>query len=591
MNNKQKEFNTLTEETNISRSFPLSWLFGYFKPYIFMIALSFIMAIIVNAASLAGPYITEIIIDDHLSVRSGDVASLVILAAAYFGAAFLGAGVGYIQENIVTAIGQKIIHKMRTELFDKIQRLNMSFFDHNSSGRIFTRLTGDIDAMSEIVSVMMISLFIDGIMIIGIIAAMFMLSPVTALTIMPVLPVIIISILLYKIFIKRLFVLSKAALARINGFLAENINGFGTIKLFGREKEKNTEFGILTKRYFKLGLGEIMLHTFSNPYMSMINNIVGAVLFYIFAGDIVGGVVEVGVLYAEIVYLKRFFEPVIALVDQFSQIQSAFVSGERIYSILKLDEEEDYESGIRITQRPKGDIEFKNVWFAYEGEYYIIKDLSFQAAAGSSIAFVGATGSGKSTVISLISRFYKINKGEILFDGRSIYDYNLRDLRQYIAVIQQEPFLFSGNIINNITLGNDEYDIDTVKYAARLTGADSFISSLPSLYYNEVAERGKTFSAGQRQLISFTRAAVTSPSIFILDEATASIDTETETCIKNAIEAVSDGITRITVAHRLSTIKDSDCIYVLQSGRLVEHGTHDQLIAQNGIYANLYNLT
>lgn len=587
-NKPDDDKNILAEENYKGRSFPFSWLFRYFKPYIPVMILSFVLAIIINAASLAGPYITKIIIDDHLTEKSGDILSLTVLAATFFGAALLGAGVGYLQENIVTRIGQKIIHKMRSELFDKIQRLNMSFFDHNSSGRIFTRLTSDIDALSEIVNVLMISVFIDGIMIIGIISAMFMLSPKVAAAALPVLPVIIASVFLYKIFITRTFIRSKAALARINGFLAENINGFGIIKLFGREKEKKAEFCVLTNRYFKLGLREIMLHTFSNPYMSMLNSITAAFLFYIFAHDIAGGTIEIGVLYAVIIYLKRFFEPVIALIDQYTQIQSAFISGERIYSILKLDEEEDYESGIRILSPPKGDIEFRDVWFAYENDYFVLKGLSFHAPAGASVAFVGATGSGKSTIISLISRFYTINKGDILFDGRSIYDYNLRDLRHYIAVIQQEPFLFNGNIISNITLGNDEYDIVTIKQAAAVTGADAFIRSLPHRYNNEVAERGKTFSAGQRQLISFTRAAVTSPAVFILDEATANIDTETEAGIKNAINAVSGGITRITVAHRLSTIKDADCIFVMHAGQIVEYGTHEQLLSFDGLYNKLY---
>ncbi len=589
--NNQYELYTLKETEYKGRSFPLSWLLGYFKPYLHEILLSFILSVLINAASLSGPYITKIIIDEHLMKKSGDIVMIIILAGMFFVAVILGAIISYIQENIITRIGQRIIHKMRSDLFHKIQKLNMSFFDHNSSGRIFTRITSDVDAMSEIVSTLIISVFIDGIMIIGIIGAMFLLSPKVAAAALPVLPVIIASVFLYKIFITKTFVKSKAALALINGFLAENINGFGTVKLFGREKEKINQFGILTTRYFKLGLREIMLHTFSNPYMNMLNSVAAAFLFYIFANDIIIGGVEIGVLYAIIVYLKRFFEPVIALIDQFTQIQSALVSGERIYSILSLNEEEDYDSGIRIKSPPKGDIEFKNVWFAYEGEYYIIKGLSFHAAAANSVAFVGATGSGKSTIISLISRFYKINKGEILFDGRSIYDYNLRDLRRYIAVIQQEPFLFNGNIITNITLGNDEYDLVNIKQAAAVTGADLFIRSLPHRYKNEVAERGRTFSAGQRQLISFTRAAITSPAVLILDEATSNIDTETENHIKNAIKNVSKDITRITVAHRLSTIKNADCIYVMQSGSIAESGTHDELMNLNGIYSNLYKLS
>ncbi|MDD4772603.1 MAG: ABC transporter ATP-binding protein [Eubacteriales bacterium] len=589
--NKTTDNRVLKEEEYRGRSFPLSWLFGYFIPYIPAILLSFILALVVNAAALAGPYLTKLIIDNHLVTRSGDITALVILAAAYLGAALLGAVTGYLQEILVTRVGQKIIHKMRTELFDKIQRLNMSFFDHNSSGRIFSRLTNDIDAMSEIVSVIMISVFVDGILIVGIIAAMFLLSAEVAAATLPIFPIIIISVFLYKLFIERTFIRSKAALARINGFLAENINGIGTIKLFGREKEKNEQFGVLTLRYFKLGLRQIMLHTFSNPYMNMLYSVATAFLLYIFAERIISGVIEIGVLYAVIVYLKRFFEPVIALIDQFTQIQSAFISGERIYAILKLDEEEDYETGIKITEPPKGEIEFKNVWFAYEKEHYVLRGLSFHAAAGSSMAFVGATGSGKSTIISLLCRFYEISQGEILLDGINIYDYNLRHLRHHIAVIQQEPFLFNGDIVSNVTLGNDEYDIDTIKQAAEVTGADTFIRSLPLRYRSEVAERGKTFSAGQRQLISFTRAAITTPSVFILDEATANIDTETELNIKNAVTAVSKDITRITVAHRLSTIKDSDCICVLQSGRIVESGTHDELIALNGLYKIFYMLS
>lgn len=589
--NKPADNRILNEEEYKGRSFPLSWLFGYFKPYIPVILLSFLLALVINAAALAGPYITKLIIDNHLVTRSGDVTSLIILAALYFGATLLGAAIGYLQENIVTRIGQKIIHNMRTELFDKIQRLNMSFFDHNSSGRIFTRLTNDIDAMSEIVSVVMVSVFVDGIMIVGILVAMFLLSATIASAALPVFPIIIASVFLYKVFIKRTFIRSKAALARLNGFLAENINGIATIKLFGRENEKKEQFGFLTLRYFKLGLREIMLHTFSNPYMNMLYSIASAFLLYVFAERIIGGAIDIGVLYAVLIYLKRFFEPVTALIDQFTQIQSALISGERIYAILKLKEEEDYDIGKRITDPPKGEIEFRNVWFAYEKEHYVLKGLSFHVPAGSSMAFVGATGSGKSTIILLICRFYKINQGDILLDGISIYDYNLRNLRQHIAVIQQEPFLFNGNIVSNITLGNDEYDDVTIKQAAAVTGADDFIHTLPRRYGSEVAERGKTFSAGQRQLISFTRAAVTSPSVFILDEATANIDTETELSIKHAVTSVSKDITRITVAHRLSTIKDSDCICVIQSGLIVESGTHDELLALNGLYRIFYMLS
>lgn len=589
--NRQKPYDTqkaLSEEEYKSASFPASWLFGYFKPYIPAVAASFLLAVIVNIAALAGPYITEIVIDKHLAVRSGDIKALITLALSYFFIALVGAVTGYIQENLVARIGQSIIHKMRTELFDKIQRLSLRFFDHNSAGRIFTRLTSDIDAMSEMVSVVMISVFVDGIMLVGIIAAMFILSPKVALAAMPVIPVIIISIIIYKVFIKRTFVKVKAALAHMNGFLAETITGFGTVKLFGREPEKDGEFKALSGRLYKLGLREILLHTFSFPYMTMLNNLAIALLFWIFAPEIIGGAVEVGVVYAEVTYLRKFFDPVTALIDQYTNIQSALVSGERIYSVMTLDDEEDYESGERLEGKIHGELEFKNVTFAYEGDNDVIRDLSFKLPAGSRSAFVGATGSGKSTVISLVMRFYKIKSGDILLDGRSVYDINLRDLRHSIAIIQQEPFLFNGTVKRNITLGDNGYNFNSILKAAELTGAEDFIETLPNGYDSEVAERGRTFSAGQRQLISFTRAAVRTPSIFILDEATANIDTETEEHIKFALENASRGVTRITVAHRLSTIRDCDCIYVLKRGRLRESGTHAQLMEADGIYRRLY---
>lgn len=581
------EAQKLAEEYSQKRSFPLSWIAGYFKPYVPAIFLSFFLALVVNGASLAGPYITELAIDRHLIPGSGDKGALAALAIAYLMCSVVGAGVGYFQELLVARIGQSIIMKMRTELFDKIQRLTMSFFDKNSSGRIFTRLTSDVDSMSEMVSVVMVSFFTDGILIIGIIGAMIALSPRVSLYALPVLPIIVISVLLYKIFIKKTFIKVKAALSHMNGFLAETITGFGTIKLFGREKEKNEEFGVLTKRYYRLGLREIILHTFSNPYMDMLNNLATAFLFWIFARDIVGGVVEIGILYAEITYLKRFFDPVIAIIDQYTNIQSAFVSGERIYSILNIPEEEDYETGERLQENTKGKIEFRNVWFAYSGDNYVLKDVSFTAEPGSRIAFVGATGAGKSTIISLIGRLYNIQKGDILLDGVSIYNINLHDLRSRIAVIQQEPYLFSGTLRDNITLGDDSYTDDMISRACEVTGADGFIGDLEGGYDSMVSERGRTYSAGQRQLVSFTRAAVRTPSVFILDEATANIDTETENHIRYALEGASRGITRITIAHRLSTIRDSDCIYVLQKGELRESGTHDELIALGGIYKKL----
>ena len=579
---------SLKEEEYSKRTFPLSWLISFFKPYLPQLLTALGMAVIINLASLAGPYITEIVIDDHLGKNSGDMTALIILAAAYFGATLISSVFSYMQEVLVGKVGQKIVFNIRTQLYEKIQRLTLSFFDKNSSGRIFTRLTSDVEAMSDMVSTVLVSLFSDGIMIIGIIVMMIVMSPRVAGYALLVLPVIMISVYIFRVVMRKIFIKIKAALSHLNGFLAESITGFSIIKLFAREKEKNEEFGILTKRHYRLGLAQIVGHTFGGPYMDMLNNLACAFLFYIFAKDIVGGVVEVGIVYGEITYLKKFFDPIVQIIEQYTDIQSALVSGERIYSVFKIDEEEDYTSGERLTSKPKGDIEFRNVTFAYNDDNYVIKNLSFHARAGEHIAFVGATGSGKSTVISLLCRFYKINEGNILLDGKSIYDINLVDLRRYISVIQQEPFLFTSNVMKNITLGDGDITAEDVTNAAHITGADSFISGLNDGYSSSVSERGRTFSQGQRQLISFTRAAVRSPSIFILDEATANIDTETEEHIKSALESASKGITRITVAHRLSTITDSDCIYVLKKGELRESGTHEELIALGGIYKRLY---
>ncbi|KAI4453624.1 atp-binding cassette sub-family b [Holotrichia oblita] len=476
------------------------------------------------------------------------------------------------------------------EVFSKIQTESMSFFDHNSSGRVLTRATNDIEAISELFTGVIISLFKDVFMIIGIVIVMLSLDVKMALVSFVVIPIIIGVTYWYNKYAKPNFRVVRTLVGSINAFFAENISGMRLVQIFNRERQKFAEFETLNDEYNKASILGVKLNAVFRPVSEFINSLAISLLIWYAAGGTMENLIGIGVLNAFVSYSKKFFAPINDLADNYTTIQSSSVSAERIFEILDENEtNENIEKG-RLLTETKGCIEFKNVWFCYvEGEW-VLRDVSFKINTGETVAFVGATGAGKSTIINLMGRFYEIQKGQILLDGVDIKEYSLKSLRKHIAVVMQDVFLFSGDIKYNIRLNNTDIDGEEIVEAARYVNADPFISELPGGYDEIVTERGSTLSAGQRQLLSFARAVAFKPSILVLDEATANIDTENEMIIQESLEKISKDRTTLIIAHRLSTIKKADQIIVIHKGKVREIGTHDALLAKEGFYKRLYDM-
>lgn len=573
-----------------SDKFQFARLMGYYRPYLPLLLLSMVLVLVINAAVLIKPYIIKHVIDSYITKGINDRSALWTMGIIYFVLVVIGAVFTYAQSYILTYVGQKIMFNIRNSLFTHIQNMSMSFFDRNSTGRILTRVTNDVEALNDLFSGVLVNLFRDFVMVIGIVATMAFMDFRLMLVSVSCIPLIVLATVIYRIAARKNFIRMKSMIARINGFLAENISGMKLVQIFHREKEKFRELEELDREYFKFSFREIILNSFSRPLVDIINNLTIAVLIYFCTERVIGNTLEIGLLYAFITYIKQFFDPISTISEQYTTIQSAVVSSGRIFEILDtVDVQEDIHGG-RPLGPVRGEIEFKNVWFAYNEEEWILKDLSFKIEAGETAAFVGATGSGKSTIISLLTRFYDIQKGEILLDGVNIKEFNLLDLRRQVSVVLQDVFLFSGDILSNIRLNNSEITDAEIETASKYVNAGGFIEQLPDKYHEKVKERGCTFSAGQRQLISFARAVAFKPSILVLDEATANIDTETELVIQNALAKITKGRTSIIIAHRLSTIRNADKIIVIHKGRLKEMGRHTELMEAEGVYSRLYRL-
>ncbi|EMS72843.1 ABC transporter ATP-binding protein [Ruminiclostridium cellobioparum] len=573
-----------------SDKFQFARLMGYYRPYLPLLLLSMVLVLVINAAVLIKPYIIKHVIDSYITKGINDRSALWTMGIIYFVLVVIGAIFTYAQSYILTYVGQKIMFNIRNSLFTHIQNMSMSFFDRNSTGRILTRVTNDVEALNDLFSGVLVNLFRDFVMVIGIVATMAFMDFRLMLVSVSCIPLIVLATVIYRIAARKNFIRMKSMIARINGFLAENISGMKLVQIFHREKEKFRELEELDREYFKFSFREIILNSFSRPLVDIINNLTIAVLIYFCTERVIGNTLEIGLLYAFITYIKQFFDPISTISEQYTTIQSAVVSSGRIFEILDtVDVQEDIHGG-RPLGPVRGEIEFKNVWFAYNEEEWILKDLSFKIEAGETAAFVGATGSGKSTIISLLTRFYDIQKGEILLDGVNIKEFNLLDLRRQVSVVLQDVFLFSGDILSNIRLNNSEITDAEIETASKYVNAGGFIEQLPDKYHEKVKERGCTFSAGQRQLISFARAVAFKPSILVLDEATANIDTETELVIQNALAKITKGRTSIIIAHRLSTIRNADKIIVIHKGRLKEMGRHTELMEAEGVYSRLYRL-
>lgn len=558
----------------------------YLLPYKWLIGLCIILIIIVNAAEILKPYVMKIIIDDFLTnnAEQHGLYSVVGMGILYFVVIFIGAICALMQARIINKIGQKILNVLRIDVFSKISRMSLSAFDRYSSGRLLTRATNDIEALNEFYTEIMVNLFKDVVLLVGIIVTMLQMDFKLALVGFSTIPVIVLITFTIRGALRRNFAKMKRLIGRINGFFSENIDGMKTVQAFNREKNKLSEFKTLNKEYYDSTLFQIKMNSLLRPLMEVVNSLTIALLVVYGYHGISGGVLELGVVYAFTTYIKKFFEPINDLAEQYNTIQSAAISADRIFEILDDHEAQEdlHEHG--HTGKILGKVEFRHVWFAYEGENWVLKDVSFTIERGQKVAFIGPTGAGKTTIINLISGFYPIQKGDILIDGVSIKNWDLGDLRKGVCVVLQDVFLFSGTIEENIALQSD-IPKEKIQEAITLSAADGFISKHPAGLNALVSERGSTFSAGERQLLSFARAISHDPAVLVLDEATANIDSNTEQIIQKSIKKISEGRTAIFIAHRLSTIRDCDCIYVLSGGQIAEHGNHEQLMELGGIYS------
>lgn len=496
----------------------------------------------------------------------------------------------YVQVYLLNYTGQKIVFNIREQLFKHVEHLSLSFFDKNPVGRLVTRLTNDIESINEMYTDVLVNLFKDLFLITFIIIAMFMLDRKLAMITVCVIPIIIILSLVFKKYDREAYRDVKVKIAKINSSLSENISGMKTVEIFHKEDKKFKEFDKINKDYYKATKKQITVYAIFRPIIDLIAALSLSALLWFGGNNVLSGKLTFGVLFAFVTYMTEFFQPIYDLSEKYDILQSAMASAERIFALLDTNETiKNKPDGIK-NHKFKGEIEFKNVWFAYTSEEWVLKDVSFKIKPGEKVAFVGATGAGKTSIISLISRFYEIQKGEILVDGINIRDYDLYDLRKNIATVLQDVFLFTGDIKNNVRLGNSDISDEDVIRACKYVNADKFIEKLPDKYNTYVNEGGTTFSQGERQLIAFARAISFNPPILVLDEATSNIDTETESLIQDALKKITQNRTTIFVAHRLSTIKNCDNIIVMHKGRIRETGTHEELLKKGGYYYNLYQL-
>lgn len=495
----------------------------------------------------------------------------------------------YVQIYILQYTGQKIIFEIRQQLFKHIEGLSLSFFDKNPVGRLVTRVTNDVETLNEMYTGVLINLFKDVFMLSGIIIAMLMLNVKLALITISSVPFVLGAAIIFKKYDRDAYREVRAKLSKINSFLSENISGMRTVQIYHKEDKKFKEFDTINTSYYDATMKQLKIFAIFRPVIELLSSFTLAVLLWFGGLKVIDGL-QIGILFAFVSYLMQFFQPIFDLTEKYDILQSAMASSERIFMLM------DNNDIIKNSENPipfntaKGEIEFKNVWFAYNAEDWVLRDVSFKIKSGEKIAFVGATGAGKTSIISLIARLYDIQKGEILLDGINIKDMNQEDLRKNLATVLQDVFLFTGDIKSNVRLLNTDISDEKVIESCKYVNADKFIEKLPSKYDAPVNERGTTFSQGERQLIAFARAIAFNPPILVLDEATSNIDTETESLIQDALSKITKDRTTIVVAHRLSTIKNSDKIIVLHKGKIREEGNHEELLKKEGLYYNLYKL-
>jgi len=569
-------------------------LVRYIKPYWKLASVALLLTFLTNILISTQPYFTKMAVDDFITPKSID--GIWLFALAFFGVFLFRFIFSYIQEVLLNTVGQRVMFDLRTELFTKLQQQEVAYYDQYPVGRIMTRLTSDVDALNELFTSGVIDVLGDLVVIFAIIGIMFWLDWKLAIVSLITVPLLFTATNWFRKHARSGFDRVRTRNAKINAFLQEYLSGAQTVQLFNAENKAKARFSDINADYRNANIETIFYYSIFYPLVDFIGAIGIAVVIFAFGYEYIGGFaaagtgLTMGILASFIQYSLQLFQPIRDLSDKFNVLQAAIVASHRIFILLDRDIEITTPEKPLKTGRATGRIEFQNVWFAYKDEDWVLKDVSFTVNLGESIALVGHTGSGKTTITNLLMRFYDIQKGQILLDGVNIRDWSLHDLRSNFAVVLQDVFLFSGSIENNIRLGNTEIVRERIEWAAKEVHADEFIQKMPEKYGSEVQERGAGLSVGQKQLISFARALAFDPTILILDEATSSIDTETEQLIQGAVERVMENRTSLVVAHRLSTIQKCDRIIVLHHGELRETGTHNELLVMRGLYWRLYQL-
>ena len=563
-------------------------LLTYAWPYKSHVGAAILLLFVVSLLQLAGPYLVKVAIDVH--IESGDLRGLGRVSILYLLTLIMSLGLRYLQEYVVIFIGQKVIYDLRVGMFAHLESLSLSYFDRNPMGRLLTRFTSDVQVVEETFSSGLVSVFGDFFMLIGIVIAMVAMDFRLALVTFSILPLLAFATIIFRRYIKRLYRLMRIALAKVNAYLAENVTGMKVVQSFNRETKNLNRFKKLNQDYTDNMLKAMFYFSIFLPTVEIINSLAVALIIWYGGGRIIGGVLTLGVLVAFIQYAERFFRPLMDLTERYNIMQAAMASSERIFELLDTQPLIDPPPDPVVPLEANGNLQFKNVWFAYNDDDYVLRDVSFEAKNGQSIALVGATGSGKTTIVNLLCRFYDVQKGQVLVDEVNVRDMEEKELRSRIAVVLQDVFLFAGDIESNIRLGNPNITSEDVIRSAEYVNADKFINRLPDGYQEEVRERGSNFSTGEKQLLAFARALAFDPKILILDEATSNVDTETEVLIQEALGKLMRDRTSIIVAHRLSTIQSVDKIIVLHKGEIKEMGSHQELLAKRGMYYRLYEL-
>ena len=569
------------------------------KPHMKTIIIVTILAIFIDIIALTKPYLVRTVIDDFLNKGTSiqkninilgitfENISITIIAIIYIGMVLLENFLEYFNSTRTSMLGENVVFEIRNKLYSYMEKANISFHDKVPSGTLFVRIISDSEDILALFSEVITTFVKDILIILGLLVVMCVLSYKLASVSLIIIPLIVISSWILTKILNKIYAAVKDVRTKLNIFFAESIYGIKLIKIFNRQKEKQEECENITEEFRRtikpMGFYQGLLPAI----MSLIENLGVAIIVWFVTFKITGEDLDVGIVYMFITYLKNLFDPINRIIENIEIVEEAVTSIDKIYEIIEKDElVEDFDNGKKI-EKLKGKIEFKNVWFAYEGENWILKDVSFVIEPGQSVALVGKTGSGKTTITNLINRFYTIQKGEILIDGINIYDINLTDLRRNIGTILQDPFIFAKSIKDNVKLFNN-IDDSKIEESIELSSANKFVNSLEHGIDEIAKERGSSFSAGEKQLLAFARIFALNPSVFILDEATANIDTTTEQLVQKSVDKLSADKTSIFIAHRLATIVNVDKIIVLSNGEIVEQGNHEQLVKSGGYYSKLY---